>query len=406
MLCAKQARVLGNMWREAPMKIGILTFHRPINYGAYLQAFSLSNQLTINNRNHSVEIIDYIAPLEKQKIIINVLWGIKHYGILNGFRDMQKIRAFHSAYKELPLSSRKRFRNLAELYRYIDESYDVVIIGSDAVFNWKQNGYPTAFIPDCHFKHCKLISYAASVHGMRYLEEAEKLPACGKTFANMPLVGVRDHNTENFVRTCYKDAQIIHCCDPTVMIDTKKIQSLAGEYKKRILKKYQCDLSQKYIVLMMPDCLFTARVRERFSKDYQIITLFKPSKDADHYLYDLNPFEWAMVLSGAAAVVTSYFHGALLSFRQNTPALVADFSDYNDGNYESKLKDLLFARLELPECYFEGQYLHTEEYSEKMLRSLEVALAGAYNRRIASAMQQEAVAFEVFYQWFQEIVEG
>lgn len=49
------------------MNIGILTFHRPINYGAFLQSFSLSSHLA-KEPNFNVEIIDYIAPKEKLKI--------------------------------------------------------------------------------------------------------------------------------------------------------------------------------------------------------------------------------------------------------------------------------------------------------------------------------------------------
>ena len=49
------------------MKIGILTFHRPINYGAYLQAFSLQDRLKEYLREATIEIVDYIAPKERKK---------------------------------------------------------------------------------------------------------------------------------------------------------------------------------------------------------------------------------------------------------------------------------------------------------------------------------------------------
>ena len=39
------------------MKIGILTFHRAINYGAFLQAFALKTYLT--SLGNEVEIVDY-----------------------------------------------------------------------------------------------------------------------------------------------------------------------------------------------------------------------------------------------------------------------------------------------------------------------------------------------------------
>jgi hypothetical protein len=39
------------------MKIGILTFHRANNYGAFLQAFSLRNYL--KTLGHNVDFVDY-----------------------------------------------------------------------------------------------------------------------------------------------------------------------------------------------------------------------------------------------------------------------------------------------------------------------------------------------------------
>ena len=56
------------------MKIGILTFHRPINYGAFLQAFALSNQIQRSFPKSEVEIIDYIIDTlempENEKYIL------------------------------------------------------------------------------------------------------------------------------------------------------------------------------------------------------------------------------------------------------------------------------------------------------------------------------------------------
>ncbi len=379
------------------MKIGILTFHRPINYGAFLQSFALSNQLADRFPKSSVEIVDYIAPLEKRKIVINVLWGIKHYGLANGVRDMQKIHSFNGAYKTLKLSKRKQFNDLTELYRYIDDNYDLLVIGSDAVFNWNQNGYPTAFIPTYDFKHCKLVSYAASVHGLRYLNEPQnRINECGNVFAKMQLVGVRDKNTEKFVEHCCAEAKLVHCCDPTVVIDIEKAKQQANNYKDRIYKKHKCDLSKPYIVLMLPDGEFTKKIEDKYAGEYQIITLFKPSRNAQYYLYDLNPFEWAMVLSKASVVITSYFHGTLLALRQGTPVISIDLSNYNDVDYEGKLKDLLYTRLNLPEFYVDGNDLNDVGIQTGLLSTIDKAVRGEYADKIRAGMYSEGKAFELF----------
>lgn len=387
------------------MKIGILTFHRSINYGAFLQAYALSDMLRKKMPKDSVEIIDYIAPLEKRKIPINVLWGIKHYGVINGIHDMQKICSFKKAYKTLPLSERSSFKNLTDLYKFIDKTYDILIIGSDAIFNWNQNGYPTAYIPMYKFENCRIITYAASVHGLRYSDVNKKmLDECGKVFSHMDIVGVRDKNSENFVRACCNSAKVLHCCDPTVFIDKEAIKKYSYDFKNRILKKHKCDLTKKYIVLMLPDCLPAEKIREKYAGKYQIITLFRPSEYADKYLYDLNPFEWASVLSCAEMVVTSYFHGTLLSLRHETPVLTIDFSDYNDGIYEGKLKDLLCTRLGMSECYFDGNDIDRNDIINEMMCVIDKALTGEFQQKIKTSMEKEAESLNTFSDEFQALL--
>ena len=380
------------------MRIGILTFHKPINYGAFLQAFSLSGQLQKRFPDCKVEIIDYIAPKESRKRFLNILRDIKHHGLKAGMQSAGRYLVFRKSQKHLKLS-RESFctEKQTALFSFIDDNYDYLIIGSDAVFNWQQNGYPSAFIPGYDFKRCKVLCYAASVHGLRYLEEPEEyIHNCGKSFKKMLFVGTRDRNTENFVRYCTEHAKIMHCCDPTVIIDVAKIQEKADGYRARILKKYKCDLSKKYIVLMIPDSSATKAVREKYSEEFQIITLFKPSKDANFYLYDLNPFEWAAVLSGASVVITSYFHGTLLALKQNVPVISVDYSNYNDDVYEGKLQDLMCTRLKLAELYFDGRNISCKEVSNLLINNIDKALAGNYRQRIEEAMKQESACFDEF----------
>lgn len=387
------------------MKIGILTFHRPINYGAFLQAYSLSNELHQRVLSCEVSIIDYIAPAEKSKIYINILRTLKHNGVINAFRDIKKVCVFGNAQGNLHTTKIPRIgSNLISFYTWIDLNFDLLVIGSDAVFNWNQNGYPTAFIPEYNFGKCRVVSYAASVHGLRFMEEdRSRLEQCGRTFSKMEFLGVRDLCTEQFVRECLPSSEPIHCCDPTLVIDVEKVHKLAGNYIKRVYKKYQCDLQKKYIVLMLPDGKISESMRKKYAKDYNIITLFKPSKDADYYLYDLNPFEWATVLADASLVVTSYFHGSLLSLVQNTPVISVDYSNYSDAPYEGKLKDLFERRLSLPELYFEASVEKNDELILQLLNIADAGLRGDFADRITRGVQKESKSMNAFFEYLQNV---
>ena len=151
------------------MRIGILTFHKAINYGAYLQAFSLSNKLREQFLSDEVEIIDYIAPKEQNRKLYMVLWNVKHYGIKGGISELKRISVFRSMQKYLFLSP-KSFctKNLNKLYSYIDERYDMLIIGSDAVFNQVSDRLYSGlsfFHPGLHL--CCFSARSALLHGSR-----------------------------------------------------------------------------------------------------------------------------------------------------------------------------------------------------------------------------------------------
>lgn len=384
------------------MKVGILTFHRPINYGAYLQSFALSNYLHMTFPDIEFEIVDYIAPREKKNIYLNVLRTVKWYGISAGVKEITKIRVFKSALEYLPLS-KEYFctENLDELYSYIDGKYDMLLIGSDAVFNWNQNGFPSAFIPVYNFT-IPVVTYAASVHGLEYYDvEKEKIRDCKFAFSNLSFIGVRDKNTERFVKFCDETLKPIHCCDPTVVMDYDALYSIKHRKLDEISKAYNIDLSKQYIVMMLENQEIAKEVYDRYSKEYTIISLFKKNRYSDMFLYDLTPVEWALVLKYAKLVVTNYFHGTLVSLGQGTATIVVDLSNY-DKPYEGKLDDLVCHRLGLPELYVKGAEWNTKKC--EIFDTMNLCLGEEFNSRINDSMKVESEGFDKFYKYMSMFV--
>ncbi len=379
------------------MRIGILTFHKAINYGAYLQAFSLSKKLQEQFPEDEVEIVDYIAPKEKKRKLYVFLWNIKHHGIGGGFSEWKRIHIFRSLQKYLPCSPKSFCTSrLHKLYAYIDQRYDMLIIGSDAVFNWNQTKFPTAYIPDYPF-HIPVYTYAASVHGLRYHEEpVERLEKCGRIFDTMKYIGVRDACSEQFVKDCSQSAYPLHCCDPTLFIDTEELKNRGDSVIDKIKNRYDFSLDSKYIVIMAPDSAMTKAIAKTYGGEYTLISVFVRSADSELYLSDLNPFEWAVVLKKAALVVTSYFHGTLLSLVQGTPAVVLDYSGYCDTCYESKLKDLMITRLSLPELYYDQKDAVSFNESSDFLKKTEELLAGKYDEKIRNEITKEQQGLHKF----------
>ena len=379
------------------MRIGILTFHKAINYGAYLQAFSLSNKLHENFPNADIEIIDYSHPSGEYRKAYLVLRNIRHYGIKGGLTELKRISAFKSAQHHLPRSPRSFCtKNPEKLYAYINERYDALIIGSDAVFNWNQTGFPTVFIPNYPFS-IPVYTYAASVHGLEFFSvEKDKLQHCSAAFDRMKYIGVRDACSEKFVKFCSPDAKTIHCCDPTLFLDTNAVYEKGRRVADRLEEHYGFSLDSKYIVVMAPDSRMVDAIAKKYGKNYRIVSVFVKSTYADTFAYDLDPFEWAVVLRHASLVVTSYFHGTLLSLVQGNPAIVLDYSHYCNSQYESKLKDLMLTRLHLPELYFSEQDAAQFCEDEFFFANLDQLLNRTYDKRIADAVEKEKATAEDF----------
>lgn len=384
------------------MKIGILTFHRPINYGAFLQSYGLSKRLAKDFPDAQVEVIDYIAPLEKKKIYRNVLRRLKRNGVSGAFAEIKKIGIFKQALKDLSLSERYICDDsLEKLFEYIDVTYDVLIIGSDAVFNWKQNGYPTAFIPNYAFS-IPVLSYAASVHGLHYYDEPkERILQCGTIFENMAAVFVRDECTRKFVKYCSNNLQVDHSCDPTFLIDFDELYKIKHRSLKTIKEKY--GVKGKYIVLMLQDEKISKEVYERYNKEFTIVSLFLMNKYSDCFMSDLTPVEWCEVLKNAEVTVTSYFHGTLLSLEQSTPAMVVDVSNYGDP-YEGKLDDLINRRIELPDLYYQSGNWDTKK--EQFFMIFDKCLNGDYLNSIQKGVANERKSYDAFLTAIEKAVGG
>ena len=166
-------------------KIGILTYHFALNYGAVMQAWALQEYL--KKRGHHVELIDYrpshlesgggfYFPKNIKLLRMNLIKAvIKFRAFLNFFsRHMRlkksKFQDFHNNYLNL---SKKTFRKFK--YDLEDKfDYSIFICGSDQIWNSSNHSgidraYFFGFLPEKSFT----VSYAASF-GRSFIEEEYK----------------------------------------------------------------------------------------------------------------------------------------------------------------------------------------------------------------------------------------
>lgn len=111
------------------MKVGIMSMQRVENYGSFLQSFGLKK--TIENMGHNVVFVDYtiekpIVAYEKPSFLYRLMREIYHLILEKVFKKENMLRLYRKKY--LPLLGASKKKN-------IRDNVDVLVIGSDEVFN-------------------------------------------------------------------------------------------------------------------------------------------------------------------------------------------------------------------------------------------------------------------------------
>ncbi len=388
------------------MKIGILTFHQSVNNGAVMQAYSLSKRLKNEYPEADVEIIDYRresvdnsysfslagylkAPslkifIKKVLVLIGDPMRLKRLKI--------RTKVFEECIEKLPLSKETIISDgTSELYEFIESNYDVLVVGSDAVWNYVTRGFPNAYFASADLK-VKKLSYAASCYGMDYLKisEEEKEEVC-KVFEGFDFIGVRDEATENFVKWTGCKTEPYHTCDPTVFLDINDLPVDVPLLEKK-LRQRGFDFSKPSIGVMGPDEMISM-ARKLYGNKYQLVSLYNYIKGADVNLYDLEPYEWAYVFRYFKLTFATFFHGTLLSLRNGVPLICIDLNTEFGKKHTPKTLDVL-TRLGFEDWYFSTDY--KSKNFDIIKAKADELLAGNYHDTIISAMDKEAESFEVF----------
>lgn len=286
------------------MKVGILTFHRAINYGAVLQAWALKTFL--QNKGYEACVIDYrCKAIENNYNIFS--W---HKTIKKGVVALIKKTLSNFYHCRRILNRRKKFedflQNRLNLRAVNDvETLDTVITGSDQVWN----PYLTDGMDDYYFLNIpafsnkKKIAYAVS--GEKCYFSDTYVRQISPVIAKIHKVSVRESNLIEVLNL--KDATV--CVDPTFLL-TEKEWSCLG--KERVIEK-------DYIFLFEVVPSPIARViANELSNKYNIEVVFLNSgfkflRKSSNMKIPVGPEEFVSLIRHARFVVTTSFHGMAIS---------------------------------------------------------------------------------------------
>lgn len=292
------------------MKVGILSMQEVKNYGSFLQAFSLKS--TIESLGHTCDFINIIPgrQLEGYKIsrfhkiglLLQRLWG---WDFMKRFEAIYKFQARFS--KEfLPWLGVKPGENHAH--------YDVVVIGSDEVFNCAQQTW-FGFSPQL-FGHGinadKVITYAASFGATT----VEKLDGMGIReevagyLKEIKSLSVRDRNSFQTVKDLTGKEPLMNV-DPVLIYDYSPFMpKTVGMKGYMIVYTYPGRITDKEEIAAIQG--FARK------KGVKLVSVGHYFPWCDEVVVP-TPFEVLAYFRDASYIVTDTFHGSVFSIKYNKP---------------------------------------------------------------------------------------
>jgi hypothetical protein len=294
-------------------KIGVLTFHRSLNYGAVFQTYALNKIL--NNKGYIAEVIDYYSHdvysfdykgiFEFEENEKNYLKPLK---IVKRLIMLPKTTKKASRFKKFVNNNIKlstRVNNKKEL-KLLSEQYDCLITGSDQVWNAKITKEDSNVYNLSYFDNKNKISYSASIGEDNPGKDVIK--KLKEEIKDYSFISVREESLKKHLNI--SKAEVV--LDPTLLL--KKEDWLAIAKEKPIKEKYI------FVYMLEVNKSIINTVNFLSNKlNMGVVTIGSDYKFERELLNDskVSPEEFLSLMNNAAYVVTNSFHGVCLSIVLN-----------------------------------------------------------------------------------------
>lgn len=294
------------------MKIGILTFHAAHNYGAILQCYALQKYLSA--QGHTVEVINY----QNEKLI-----SVYKPFCVNRFlrkNPISFVKLLSAELKYYQLRKERCYKFSCFLDNYIPLShtdmlfkdyYDLILVGSDQVWNYKLTyGFDKFYWGQFDHSGKILASYAASMHDNWPKEYNSTIESYLQAF---DYLSVRETSLLKKLQEIIPNKVIYQCVDPTLLLNAEdwKAFGKALNITKRYVLVYQVDPNPIAI-----------KIAEKVSTERNLEILYLSAR-ADgmnsKVIRSSSPQEFVELFMNAEFVVSSSFHGTIFSLMFNKP---------------------------------------------------------------------------------------
>lgn len=307
-------------------KIGVLTFHKCINYGSYWQARCLVEGL--RQQGFDAELIDHhsdrVLRAEVRCAFQPTLPVRSSRAHMRGYAA--KVRNFLDAFAHLPMSAPVPLERPEEI-----ADYEAVVAGSDEIWNLSHPWYGGAriFYGD-GIEVPRLVSYAGSFGSYScHWGLDEYWTGLLKGF---DALSVRDRNSYWLINgTTGREPPLV--LDPCLQFP-EQIEAADPQDEEPFVLVYGHSFPKWFIA---------ATKRWARARGLRLRSVGYHNGFADEQVLDAGPFEFAQLMRGARAIVTNYFHGCVFALLNRKPFAAATM-DYR----RNKVSDLA-ETLHMPE---------------------------------------------------------
>lgn len=320
------------------MKIGILTFHWAINYGAVLQCYAL--QSFLESKGNQVKVINY-KPTQYDDNICNFFHNRKFFH-LSAYVHERKKRLALDKFRDMYLHQTKRVYYLKKISPIVS-GFDAIVSGSDQVANpsflLSGEGHvtPTYFL-GFPFEGIRF-GYALSFGCVSYPEKARAIAA--NYIKDFNVVTVREKTGIEIVKSMGRNDATV-APDPTLLMPPKFYQNLASYVELR----QSCSFVYSF---------FIRNIKERKKAVNEILKVKRVLWNNEDGSYSIE--SWLCKIRNAEFVVTDSFHCVVMCLKFHVHFVVITEHYGNIG-----MNDRLYTLLE--NCNLIERILHKSNIND------------------------------------------
>lgn len=319
-------------------KIGTITTHSALNYGAVLQAYALNQYLCMQGSD--CEVIDYqpdyVASsyrlINKPKSVQGLI--LAGYQILHYKQREERRRKFETFRKNYLRLSPFQVKDRKELIDTVN-TYDLAICGSDQIWSPELHHFDEAYFLSYPEIETPKISYAASF-GQDSLDEKhlQEIQRRIKGFAGF---GCREYTAQTIIENLTGEKPEL-VLDPVFLLDRKQWRSIETKY----------DHEGKYVLayfLSNPAASMYAAQNYAKENNLELLSIgFSPRdyKYQANNIYDAGPQDFLSLIDEADTVITNSFHATAFSilFHKNFFTRLSEGKESRNNRMLTLLREL------------------------------------------------------------------